>query len=72
MNKLVEVKRIVDKVNDIYTKRGYSQRSVEDISTMVTMAKDMKIAPSRFLDFVTLLADGKTFEEARNVLRRQT
>ncbi len=69
MNKLVEVKRVVNKINDIYTKRGYSQRSIEDISTMVTMAKDMKIAPSHFFDFVTLLADGKTFEEARNVLK---
>lgn len=69
MSKVDEVKRVVIRINAIFVERGLASRSTEDISTMVKMAKEMEIPPDRFFEFVGLLADGKTFEGARDVLK---
>lgn len=65
----VTVKRAVIRINAIYMERGHTPRSIEDISIMVKMAKKMEIPPERFFEFVEQVADGKTFEEARDVLK---
>ena len=65
----IKIKRAIIRINAIYMERGHPPRSIEDMNTMIKMAKKMEIPPDRFFEFVELLADGKTFEEARDALK---
>ena len=69
MSNIDKVKPTVIRINAIYMERGHPPRSIEDMSIMINIAKEMEIPPERFFEFVGLLADGKTFEEARDTLK---
>lgn len=72
MAKAVGVKKMIKRVNAIYASKGYhSPRRYDDIALMVSSAKELGVPPERFFDFVEWLAEGKSFQEARDLVMEQ-
>jgi nucleoid-associated protein YejK len=68
MGRAMEVKQMLAGIGAIYDSKRKSYPTYQEISMMVKMAKSLDIHPDQFFDFVGLLVDGKTFEEARDIL----
>lgn len=72
MGKAVRAKKIIKRVNAIYANKGHHcPRRYNDIAQMVTSAKELGVPPKRFFDFVEWLAEGKSFQEARDLVMEE-